>query len=529
MRAMKAVLIWITALAVCLLSAAALAENVEITSTVPSAHTITVVCGEGGGVSVFGGEYTGTSRFRVARFANFSLTAVPGEGFELVSLTTDYPGGLTLTDDTATIYKVRAGATVRVSFQKSREGEQADLHELGEAAKQLHADYLGDDGGAGDLVLLFDKDYAPDSYKLLLETYPIAKLRENLPPDMDDVEREAILQALSEALPDTARVIAQPDERANERGEPVYSHRNLLIGGAQLNKLESQGIKQLALENQLFDASLTLSELREGNIAKLMALMYERGAEALIGLTTEALDELEYATTWMSAPYGEAPRLTYDMFADAVLEMRVTPIREDELERAITAEPYAAHEPAERWRMDLGYLTLTEYMELGALKPASPAYRAQVFLTVNGVEANITHLLTTLKVSVSARELMRAERSLGEGARERLLKRAALASIDTAGDIGGYDYRPGMYTEILDTRLEDGEHVSELLMRALAETLQEQYEVIIEDGRIALASRTLTAPRAIIDADRASWSRLGERLTAYARTSGLYIAVYTGE
>ena len=80
-------LAWILAALCAFLPATALGvenHHTQITTTLPRAHTITVVCGEGGAVRVGETVYTGAQSFTAERLATFRLEAVPEAGQPLI-------------------------------------------------------------------------------------------------------------------------------------------------------------------------------------------------------------------------------------------------------------------------------------------------------------------------------------------------------------------------------------------------------------------------------------------------------------
>ena len=80
---MRKYLAWILAALCAFLPATALGvenHHTQITTTLPRAHTITVVCGAGGGFRVDGTVYTGEKAFAVKRLSAFELEAVPDAG-----------------------------------------------------------------------------------------------------------------------------------------------------------------------------------------------------------------------------------------------------------------------------------------------------------------------------------------------------------------------------------------------------------------------------------------------------------------
>lgn len=522
------------------LSAFALADEVKITTTVPSEHTVTVDCDAGGSVRVGGVSYRGTARFIVPRFDAFGIEILPDQGYLLRGVSGNWPGGLRLDANGATLERVCADAAIHVAFvldtvtppqsppsapqvplEPVRTTPEIEIISEGEADR-LYDEYLGTSGSAGDLFILFDKDYVPVDYQLTLNTHSQEEMLAALPPGLTDEQRERAITLLREAMPNTARVVARPDTRevgegeyeivTDDQGEPVYSHHNLLLSGGQIAQFADRGIEAIILEQDALEVSVSLAELREGRIAKLLALLYEQGASALEGgLDAAALDALPEVTTWLSR--GERPRLTYAMFADARLEIRVTPILRSELTAPAHVETDGNDALTHAERINLGYLAEVERLELGALKYVPFAYRARVFLIANGVEFEITPLLNTLSVSVSARSLIAA------GVRESQIDSLALAVIDSSGDPGVDGYAPGTYTTFLDASLRGALPTDAETLRAFAALLCDQYDVQTS-GETTDTVRRVT----VLHEDRALAEMMADdRIWARAAIGGLYV------
>ena len=101
-------------------SAPALAANdVEISTVLPSSHAVTVVCGAGGKVRISGADYTGTRAFTVSRLGSFTLTAVPNSGYMLDAITSDSADGFTLGTSSASLSSVYRDVRISVSFRSA--------------------------------------------------------------------------------------------------------------------------------------------------------------------------------------------------------------------------------------------------------------------------------------------------------------------------------------------------------------------------------------------------------------------------
>ena len=99
-------LAWILAALCAFLPATAMGvenHHTQITTTLPRAHTITVVCGEGGAVRVGETVYTGVQSFTAERLATFRLEAVPEAGYRLSQVMAQPSQSVSLSGNTITI------------------------------------------------------------------------------------------------------------------------------------------------------------------------------------------------------------------------------------------------------------------------------------------------------------------------------------------------------------------------------------------------------------------------------------------
>lgn len=679
------------------LSLPAYAGDVRLTAAVPGSHTITVICGEHGTARAAGVEFTGTRQFTVKRFDSFAVSAAAEPGYLTDVVTSDFPGGMTLTQDGAAVDRVYGDMRIRVNFTPDAQdvpfyatsddgeliagaaltltwegetgrylssgtedgvtipllrgrpytyvcempgyaptlgaftpsssegtvrvvlckyrvvtlrllsggtpvsgagvtvaGETVATDDAGTArftlingaydallalpdgrstllrvdvsgdtvqiadiglpegdGAQLYDRYLGAAGGESDLFIVYDEHYAPVDYRVTIEAPDEDALLAALPDSLDETERKEALAALRSALPNVVRVVVQPETRVNdqgdtevvtdENGEPIYVHRNLLLSGEQLLRVEEQSIQRLIVESGDFAVSFALADPRNERLCALIAQLYEHGAPP----ASADLTALEGVTTWLDAlPAGQSPVLTRDMYAAAAFEVRVTPVLKDEWQNArfagvssasgeLLLAPGAWISDQMRADIDGGRLTWAEAAALGALAPASCAYRARVFITVNGVEVDITSLMDTVEVSVAADALLeQEERALAaEGAagdlsalaQKRLLSRYTLAAV--VGESG--DYAPNSASLLpLTTRLTNGAQTDEQALAALAATIAEDYNVSVQAALGALAGDTRYIAQVQGGAQRGR-SSARWLLTARAPAGGVYLAVTT--
>ena len=112
-------LAWILAALCAFLPATAMGvenHHTQITTTLPRAHTITVVCGEGGAVRVGETVYTGAQSFTAERLATFRLEAVPEAGYRLSQVMAQPSQSVSLSGNTITIDHVYEDKTLTLSF-----------------------------------------------------------------------------------------------------------------------------------------------------------------------------------------------------------------------------------------------------------------------------------------------------------------------------------------------------------------------------------------------------------------------------
>lgn len=378
--------------------------------------------------------------------------------------------------------------------------------DIGRTSGSLGIDHTEPTGGQ---FILFDREYTPKDY--LLTLFPYTAEEKALWDGTETFEGLKFLHTL--------HIIAAPLEEndepvMDEKGNAIYEHINLRLDGTLMQHFVGAGLPYLRLDNEYCTFSMFLPELYSENIAKLMVLMYKDGADAIKG-GVEAIDfdSLPDVTTWLDS---NTPMLTKSMFSNCLLEVRMTPIQEDVL--ALSAGLLTEEEASEvllvsgsladyqeRIRLDEGHLEETESMELRLLDMASRASRVQIYLTINGTDVNITSLLKTMTVGISAEELLEgfATQLLTEGvaveemeakALERMLSMVGSQAIETITAHGAQEYIQGAYTHRLGMELVKS--VPDKHLREVNDRWMLQYDVHILLDDLVIAKEFFFVPRA---------------------------------
>lgn len=308
-------LAWILAALCAFLPATALGvenHHTQITTTLPRAHTITVVCGEGGAVRVGETVYTGAQSFTAERLATFRLEAVPEAGYRLSQVMAQPSQSVSLSGNTIIIDHVYEDKTLTLSFvyeqgiptptTSTGANEDDESHE--ETAESsttstpvfdlpyvmpqgnvLYDHYLGTGYGLSELGIVYDETYGLDEYELLAMLY-----------DEDTAEENLLL------------VIAQPDQ------DGTYAQRSLMLSGMQLARLwQEKKIQWIELRAGDASALLRIEELLSGDAAKLIAWTL-REPEAARPNDVKALARAELTAYELSA---------------VQIEVRITPVEAD--------------------------------------------------------------------------------------------------------------------------------------------------------------------------------------------------------
>lgn len=280
---MRRYLVWMLAALFALLPVAGLAadnRDTQITTTLPEEHTITVVCGAGGGFRVNGTVYTGEKAFSVERLSAFELEAVPDAGYRLSQVKAQPSGSVSTSGNMVTIGSVYEDKTLTLSFvreepkptptptptptltptptatptptpSRTEDGETDesdtstafDLPYVIPKGNVLYDRYLGTGVGLSELGIVYDEAYELDEYELLAVLYEEDRAQEN-----------------------TLLVVAQPDE------DGTYAQRSLVLSGLQLARLwQEKKIEWIELRSGDASALVRIEELLSGDAAKLIA------------------------------------------------------------------------------------------------------------------------------------------------------------------------------------------------------------------------------------------------------------------
>ena len=295
---MRRYLVWMLAALFALLPVAGLAadnRDTQITTTLPEEHTITVVCGAGGGFRVNGTVYTGEKAFSVERLSAFELEAVPDAEYRLSQVKAQPSGSVSTSGNTVSIGSVYEDKTLTLSFvreepkptptptptptltptptatptptptasaathtasptptpSRTEDGETDesdtstafDLPYVIPKGNVLYDRYLGTGVGLSELGIVYDEAYELDEYELLAVLYEEDRAQEN-----------------------TLLVVAQPDE------DGTYAQRSLVLSGLQLARLwQEKKIEWIELRSGDASALVRIEELLSGDAAKLIA------------------------------------------------------------------------------------------------------------------------------------------------------------------------------------------------------------------------------------------------------------------
>lgn len=280
---MRRYLVWMLAALFALLPVAGLAadnRDTQITTTLPEEHTITVVCGAGGGFRVNGTVYTGEKAFAVERLSAFELEAVPDAEYRLSQVKAQPSGSVSTSGNMVTIGSVYEDKTLTLSFvreepkptptpmptptltptptatptptsSRTEDGETDesdtstafDLPYVIPKGNVLYDRYLGTGVGLSELGIVYDEAYELDEYELLAVLYEEDRAQEN-----------------------TLLVVAQPDE------DGTYAQRSLVLSGLQLARLwQEKKIEWIELRSGDASALVRIEELLSGDAAKLIA------------------------------------------------------------------------------------------------------------------------------------------------------------------------------------------------------------------------------------------------------------------
>lgn len=280
---MKKLLSILLAALYALLPLAALAETTTTTlkTTVPSEHTITIVCGEHGSVKIGGKTYRGTFTIQVPRLGDLTIRANPDDGYGLWKIEAADMDGVTIDGRKITLSSVHGDNTLTIRFYKLPDAETDEPTD----EERLHDGCLGTGTGFHLLHIVFDGNYAPEDYELL-----------NIRPEDVQQPNSVLVSALFDE-----------DEKA--------ARRSLILTAAQLTKLrQTQETELLIFENGDAMVRMDMTDLLDGDMRKLMALILS-GKEMI---TADTLSR-----DWSQM---ETPVLTPAQLARIKVEVRITPV-----------------------------------------------------------------------------------------------------------------------------------------------------------------------------------------------------------
>lgn len=291
---------------------------------------------------------------------------------------------------------------------------------------------LNSGAGLSDLFIVFDKTYAPEDYELNERLIVPAATREPAFATVTQEKQQAVLTDDHANDINCFYVVAQPDKIENDMGEstalgaggePVYSQRSLVLSGWQLLNIREAGLDTILFENERMGLWASIEDLLNEKVMSLLRLMldaqqnpeqYPWFSSKTFTPDSDSFAALPAAACWLDA---ESERLTAkrtvtkEMFGNALFEMRITPIAQNELSEIMAgkqAQEQAADEiillsSALRERqiaMDLadGKLSAVERLALNGIKAEGKAYRVQVLMLAGEEKTDVTGLLGSLEI-----------------------------------------------------------------------------------------------------------------------------------
>lgn len=100
---------------------AALAEQTLLTTSVPSEHMLTVICGEGGSLIINGLTLSGSKSVTIDRQARVVIEIKPNQGFELDTVTVSSDYGISIQGSSITVAQMVQDITAHVSFVRTQD------------------------------------------------------------------------------------------------------------------------------------------------------------------------------------------------------------------------------------------------------------------------------------------------------------------------------------------------------------------------------------------------------------------------
>lgn len=345
------------------------------------------------------------------------------------------------------------------------EGDTIYVIDIGKGVwpEEMPQDTLEAGAGLGDLFIVYDKYYRPEDYDLTEQVYTDEEILPLMDAELSDEEKQAAAAAYHAENEDHLHIVAEPDKIQHENkpdeivldenGEPLYSQRSLILSGRQLLQIEEQEMESILFENEDLGVWFDISDLYSENMARLFCMIEAAHAEPRehddwyiegefeVGQFDGKYEELPDVWRWVD-PIEESTTaehvLLRETFADSRLEVRITPVLYEEIERAVLGEVeninrdvlkerirnllIISDEMKQNWLNDYladGHLSDTEYAEIKQLCVHGRAYRVQVFLRIDGTPINVTQMLPSLEVRMDVNEDALAEAE--EYAAEQLL------------------------------------------------------------------------------------------------------------
>lgn len=300
-------------------------ESTTIMTTVPSSHTITVICGEHGRVTAAGKTFAGTHTVEVKRLADLTIIAEPDTGYALSQVLASQTDGVRVEGQKIVLSGVYCDQTITVTFAQPTATPTptvtpkptatptakptakttatptvkptvtpASSPVLGETSlanrvvipwmsgtgNRLYDAYLGTGLGMKQLNILYDGEYQAVDYELLAP----------------EQEGGIYISTVSDGMGEAAQ-------------------HSLMLSFAQLvNLAQKQGTQRIAFANGGATAAVDMLDLLGEEMYKLLGL-------ALAGEETLTQDSL--GRDWSKEPAAE---LAAADLAAALLEIRIVPV-----------------------------------------------------------------------------------------------------------------------------------------------------------------------------------------------------------
>lgn len=313
-------------------------ESTTLKTTVPSEHTITIVCGEHGQAVIDDKTYSGTFAMQAERLGTLVIKAQPDKGYGFSQIKVSDLDGVTVKGRSATLSGIHCENTVTLTFYKLPTGstgssaanskpdaapesdsdgstspnteaqtessestlehtaakpesskstlaDTVTLPETSATGNVLSDEYIGTQSGLGQLSTVFDGEERQQDYELLN------------------------IKSANEDQKNTVLVRAYPDENGDA------AHRSLILSAVQLVKLvQKQETEQLIFENGETAVTVDLADLLGGDVQKLIGLIVKGSEE----ISAETLDR-----DWSLI---QAEVLTAEELALVRTEIRIVPV-----------------------------------------------------------------------------------------------------------------------------------------------------------------------------------------------------------